>query len=193
MNIFPANIQDKAIDEQIGFVRGSLDHELSRAMSALAPYRGEARFILPLPLHVFHQALRERDATWAKESLIEILDSLREAFETRLRASMDGIFIPYPHGAKEIYSSDHVSHAFKKVIFLVAPALIKIACSIAGAKRQEHVPHTTKAKEAWHKTSGILRRINGHAREEVRILEYALARRKTRRATDANRESSRRK
>lgn len=187
MNIFPSNIHDRDLDEQIDFVRERLARSVAEATGVLAAHADGARFLLPLPLHPFHQTLREPDDTWAKESLSEILDSLREALETRLCASLDSIFIPYPNGPKETYFPTHTAYAFRKVIFLTAPLLIKTAGTIAEAKWQEHVPRTGKAKEAWHKTSGILRRITGDVREEIRMMEYAIARHKKTRPIAVNR------
>lgn len=176
MNIFPSNIHDRDLDEQIDFVRERLDRTMTEATGVLAAHADQAKFLLPLPLHPFHQILREPDGTWTKGSLIEILDSLQQNLETRLCASLDSIFIPYPNGPKETYFPTHTAYAFRKVIFLVAPLLIKTAGTIAKAKWQEHVPRTENAKEAWHKTSGILRRITVDVREEIRMMEYAIAR-----------------
>ncbi len=165
-------------DEEINTARTDLDLAMTKARDALDPYGYEARFSLAIPMHPFHQAIRERDGTWTKQSLMELLETLNEALETRIWMSADGVFLPYPTGPKVSYLPEHGWYAFNKVIRVVAPMIIRIAQVIANAEPKRHVSHTSDAKETWHEAAGLLRRITGEVREEIRMMEHEMARRR---------------
>lgn len=162
----------KSVDAHIDDARAELGATITRARAALAPYRADARFSLKLSLHAFHRALQEPDGTWTKGSLLEILDTLNEAFETRLWLSADGVFLPYPGGPREVYRPGHSHHAFDRVIRIVIPVLVQIARIIADAAPEQSILHTSAPKAAWRETAGLLRRIGREVREEVFLMEY---------------------
>lgn len=165
-------------DEEINTARTDLDLAMAKARDLLDPYGYEARFSLAIPMHPFHQALREHDGTWTKQSLVELLETLNEALETRIWMSADGVFLPYPTGPKVSYPPGYERHAFDKVIRVVAPMIIRIAQVIANAEPRRHIPRTSDAKGTWREATGFLRRITGEVREEIRMMEYELARRR---------------
>lgn len=165
-------------DEEINTARTDLDLAMVKARDLLDPYGYEARFSLAIPMHPFHQAIRESDGTWTKQSLVELLETLNEALETRIWMSADGIFLPYPTGPKVFYLPEHEWYAFDKVIRVVAPMIIRIARVIADAEPKRYIPHASNTKSSWHEAAGLLRRITGEVREEIRMMEYELARRR---------------
>lgn len=168
----------KSQDEEITAARIDLEDAMVKARSLLALHRDEARFSLKASMHPFHQAIRERDGTWTKQSLLEILEPLNEALETRIWKSADGIFLPYPSGPQVSYSQDHGRYAFNRVIRVAAPLIIRVARVIGEAEYERDIPHASDAKKAWHRMSGLLRKIAVEVREEILMMEYELARRK---------------
>lgn len=175
--------RESSHDDEINAARTDLDLATTKAQGLLDPYGYEARFSLAIPMHPFHRTIQERDGTWTKQSLVELLETLNEALETRIWMSADGIFLPYPTGPKVSYPPGYERHAFDKVIRVVAPMIIRIAQVIASAEPKRHIPRTSDAKGTWHEATGFLRRITGEVREEIRIMEHGLMRRKKARPT----------
>lgn len=161
----------KSIDEHIDETREYLGSAINQAKTMLAPHRSDDRFSLKLSMHPFHRSLQERDGTWTKDSLLEILDTLNEAIETRIWLSADGVFLPYPIGPKETYRPDRAHYAFDRVIRIVAPIVIQIARTIANAEHRKFIPHTSAVRGSWHEAIGLLRRINGEVAEEIRMIK----------------------
>lgn len=163
----------KSHDEEISSARNALESAITSAHALLDQYPDEARFRLDIPLHPFHQALREEDETWTKQSLLDILESLNEALETRIWMAADGVLLPYPVGDAFPYPAGHTPQVFHGVLHVVAPLLIRIANIIADAKREQHIPHEPYARDSWHKACGFLRKLSREVKDEARMIEHA--------------------